>query len=587
MKLFQNKINAKSAIKPLVGRGLMGLLLLGGLGGSTLTSCSDFLDILPLNDVVLENYWTQKSDVTSVLNSCYESLESENSIQRMCVWGELRSENLVAGSGTGNEINDLLNENILPANSYTKWEVMYQTINRCNTLIHYAPSVQEKDPNYSYNQMMANVAEASFIRDLCYFYLIRTFRDIPMSFEPSIDDTKDYEVPPTPMKEALDIIAHDLDSIQDYAVKRYVDDSKMSNAKAADQARENSSRVTRVAIWALLADINLWRGQWDETIKYCDKIIEFKQQQYKDKLQNLGNINDMYEFSGIPLIRESVEGSADCGNAYTEIFGDNNSFESLFELYFSQSQGVMNTYVQRYFGSSSQSIGQFAALSKYRNDASAGKNQLFKKNDCRVYETMNDNKSAPKCAITKYVNSSISLNTTNIQDDEKSLKINPSRRSTANANWIIYRLTDVMLMKAEAQIMKGGEAEHESAFTLINAVNKRACNALTTATKDTLAYADYKGDQRKMETLLLNERNRELMFEGKRWFDLVRFALRDGKTERLSAEVATKHQINQNAIKIRLSRMDYIFFPYNREELKLNRYLKQNEAYGDTEDFQK
>ncbi|MBR2184590.1 MAG: RagB/SusD family nutrient uptake outer membrane protein, partial [Prevotella sp.] len=66
------------------------------------TSCGDFLDTLPLNDVVLENYWTEKKDVTSVLNSCYESLEDRESIIRMAVWGELRSENIVAGSSVPN-----------------------------------------------------------------------------------------------------------------------------------------------------------------------------------------------------------------------------------------------------------------------------------------------------------------------------------------------------------------------------------------------------------------------------------------------------------------------------------------------------
>ena len=37
---------------------------------TVMTSCSDFLDVQPLNDVVLENYWTKKSDVTSVLMGC-------------------------------------------------------------------------------------------------------------------------------------------------------------------------------------------------------------------------------------------------------------------------------------------------------------------------------------------------------------------------------------------------------------------------------------------------------------------------------------------------------------------------------------
>ena len=33
------------------------------------TSCNDFLDIQPMNEVVLENYWKQKSDVASVMNA--------------------------------------------------------------------------------------------------------------------------------------------------------------------------------------------------------------------------------------------------------------------------------------------------------------------------------------------------------------------------------------------------------------------------------------------------------------------------------------------------------------------------------------
>ena len=49
-------------------------------------SCSDFLDILPMNSTVLENYWKQKSDVASVMNACYESLESDDALTRMMVW---------------------------------------------------------------------------------------------------------------------------------------------------------------------------------------------------------------------------------------------------------------------------------------------------------------------------------------------------------------------------------------------------------------------------------------------------------------------------------------------------------------------
>lgn len=573
-------ISISKHIKKPVLHGVLSVIALGGASAGLLSSCSDFLDIMPLNKVVLENFWTQKSEVNAVLMGCYESLESEESIIRMGVWGEMRSENILQGASIGNEYNEILNENILPTNSLTKWNVMYQTINRCNTVCHYAPMVQKKDPNYTVNELNANIAEASFIRDLCYFYLIRTFRDVPMSFEPTIDDTKEFQIPATPMNAALDTLIKDLESVKDYAVKRYVDDSKMSNAQAASQAYENSSRVTRVAIYALLADLNLWRGNYDETIKYCDLIIDFKKNQYKEKIAQIGDLTDMQEFAGIPLILEAPAGSVTCGNAYNEIFGTGNSFESIFELYFRNNQQVKNKYVNEFFGK--DRLGSISALSRYCKDAATGNSDLFTKNDCRVYATSENSNS--RYAITKYVNSRVSMDIKNVTD-EKSLKLSTSRGNAEYANWIIYRLTDVMLMKAEACILKG-EAEYETAFTLINAVNKRAHNYTTSAAKDTLVFDDYRTSQEKMEQLLLDERNRELMFEGKRWYDLVRIAVRDGNNQRLVSEATKKYQDKVNALKIKLADPNIIFFPYNKEELKVNPFLKQNSAYGNTEEFE-
>ena len=573
-------ISISKHIKKPVLHGVLSVIALGGASAGLLSSCSDFLDITPLNKVVLENFWTQKSEVNAVLMGCYESLESEESIIRMGVWGEMRSENILQGASIGNEYNEILNENILPTNSLTKWNVMYQTINRCNTVCHYAPMVQKKDPNYTVNELNANIAEASFIRDLCYFYLIRTFRDVPLSFEPTIDDTKEFKIPATPMNAALDSLIKDLESVKDYAVRRYVDDSKMSNSEAARQAYENSSRVTRVAIYALLADLNLWRGNYDETIKYCDLVIDFKKNQYKEKKNQIGDLNDMQEFAGIPLILEGTVGSVTCGNAYNEIFGTGNSFESIFELYFRNNQQVKNKYVNDFYGK--DRLGSISALSRYCKDAATGNSDLFTKNDCRVYATSELSNS--RYAITKYANSNVSMNITNVTD-EKSLKLSTSRGNAEYANWIIYRLTDVMLMKAEACILKG-EAEYETAFTLINAVNKRAHNYTTSAAKDTLVFNDYKTSQEKMEQLLLDERNRELMFEGKRWYDLVRIAVRDGNNQRLVSEATKKYQDKVNALKIKLADPNIIFFPYNKDELKVNPFLKQNSAYGNTEEFE-
>ena len=223
----------------------------------TFTSCSDFLDILPLDKVVLENYWTKKEDVTAVVNSCYEALQSADNINRMGVWGELRSDNIVAGSSVSWQMNDILKENLLPNNPYCSWASMYNVINRCNTVIHYAPSVCEKDPNYTESEMKPNVAEATALRTLCYFYLMRTFRDVPYVTEPSIDDSQTYAIPATPFDELLEKLIADLKGVANDAVRRYYTDESPNEYV-------NSSRITRWAVYTLLADLCLWKGDYAE-----------------------------------------------------------------------------------------------------------------------------------------------------------------------------------------------------------------------------------------------------------------------------------------------------------------------------------
>ena len=50
-------------------------------------SCGDFLDITPLNAVVVENYWEKKSEVESVITSCYYHMQDRGFAQRVIAWG--------------------------------------------------------------------------------------------------------------------------------------------------------------------------------------------------------------------------------------------------------------------------------------------------------------------------------------------------------------------------------------------------------------------------------------------------------------------------------------------------------------------
>lgn len=539
------------------------------------TSCSDFLDILPMNDVVLENYWTEKADVTSVMNSCYETLEHSDALIRFCVWGELRSDDIRLGANVPNEINEILKENLLPSNPFCNWSKFYECINRCNIVCHYAPIVQSIDPNYTEDEMLANVAEATTLRSLCYFYLIRTFRDVPYTTEPSIDDTQNYILPATPFDAVVDSLITSLEQVKGNAVRRYFTDESAS-------AYQNSCKITRWAVYALLADLYLWKGDWDNAIRYCDLVIDYKRQQYKEMLEREGSVNNIALVDSIPLLLTKPVGSTVCGSAYTSIFGDGNSFESIFELYFAANQSQQNVLVNSYYSYNGNIMGRLSAPDFLFKEVSQGNNSIFKRTDGRAYEAVEMTNSS--YAISKYAFTRVSYSTQNVTSD-KDLHLSTSRRSGGTANWIFYRLSDMILIKAEALIERNLEGDFEKAFALIDIVNKRSNDAVPGGLhSSTLKFSDYADSKAAMEDLVMEERQREFVFEGKRWFDLVRLARRDGINDRLVSLVSRKYIENVNALKIKLADPNIIYFPYAKSELKVNPLLKQNPAYTSGEE---
>ena len=512
-----------------------------------------------------------------MLTGCYESLESNDALTRMVAWGELRSDNMKAGASTPNDLNEILKESLLPSNPYCSWGKFYECINRCNTVCYYAPQLQKIDPNYTEAEMKANVAEATTLRALAYFYLIRTFRDVPYSTVPSIDDTQNYVLAATSFDVVLDTLISDLESIKGDAVRRYfVDESP--------NAWQNSCKVTRWVVYALLADLYLWKGDWDQAIRYCDLVINYKRQQYEEMLQLKGNLNNIALIDSIPMILEKPVGATLCGNAYTEIFGEGNAFESIFELSFRSPQSVKNDMVSKFYGNDRNPQGYLSASDILFKDVAQGNNSLFKKTDGRAYE--GGELSGSRYTISKYVRTRVSYKTNPAPSTEKDLSLSDNLRAESNAyaNWIIYRLSDMLLIKAEALIERGQGDDFEKAFALIDVVNKRSNDAVNGTRSSTLKKSDYIDSKAAMEELLLDERQREFLFEGKRWYDLVRVARRDGKNTRLVNLVTRKYQENVNALKIKLADPNIIYFPYAKSELKVNPLLNQNPAFTNGED---
>ena len=160
-----------------------------------------------------------------------------------------------------------------------------------------------------------------------------------------------------------------------------------------------------------------------------------------------------------------------------------------------------------------------------------------------------------------------------------------------------------MLMKAEAQIQLAGTETNKlkNPFALIQAVNQRSIS--TTALKDTLVYQDNYNKADKMELLCLQERGRELCYEGKRWFDLVRYCYRHmtgvdptktlyeidpngsnlpslaNKGNNFKDILATKYSTNLYKFK----NEGHLYWPILNSETKTNKLIHQNPVWVETQ----
>ena len=588
-----------------------------------LVSCD--VEVLPLNQIIAQNYWTSKKDVESVVFSCYTGLQSSDVVTRMVIWGEVRSDNIKEGqqiSQASKDLQYLLNGNILETNSYCSYSAFYKLINRCNTVELYAPVIQERDPNYTESDLRQNLAEVKAIRALSYFYLIRTYGDVPFTFVASIDDDQNYDLGVTKQELILDTLIMDLEPYAVYAPKRYVAEI------------ENSARISRNAIYALLADLYLWRASnanvdaatrnadYLKSIEYCDKVIGAKIEEYKE--DRYGNLKpqvskDLYAKYGFPLLEEWTEsdqtsGEGTSSKAFNRIFGgDGNSFESIFELNYqdeksqygsSASNGVVgNLYGGRNSGDNGAQLSANDELLPQRPNAGYESSGLFSSYDFRSQTSFKWHETDPY-TIQKYVLGSAKVLVGASSTNWKPENLRNSARQENDANWIIYRLTDVMLMKAEAEVQVAGYLDdnatadttaapqrrvspinnvyttakeyYDDAFNIVLAIYERSAPQATAAAKPQRSNVATK---KAFDELIEHERRRELLFEGKRYYDLVRRARRDGNTSYVSGILASKFTQNSQAMRIKMAMMEFLYMPFSEDELKRNKLLEQNPAY--------
>lgn len=600
MKLFKNKLKS---------------LLLVGATAMTLSSCGDFLYIEPKDFVSDENFWNERADVDRMVAGVYVKMQNNAFLQRCIMWGETRSDNVTEGrNATANlDLYRTLKEDLKSTNSFSDWTSFYAVISQCNIIISRCDEVHSKDATFTESDVKATKAEMAAIRDLCYFYLVRAFKDVPYYTYAIQADADVRPLPAVSGDSIVPALIEDLDTLAGYALRAYPLDK-------SNEYNSSRCRITQNAIYALLADLCLWDGQYERCVDYCQKVIDYKLLEYREdyskststtrgNLAIFHNENDTWSqgFPLYPCYSDKLYGSD-----FSNIFGGYGcSFESIFELSFNfdgsntaygESDAIGGFYGS-YKSGSNQGKGTLAVSDKLLNDVYNANYQVFDhKLDCRYFANIDpEDEGYTGGYIAKLVayDAQIEAISTN-----PNYKASFSHQSYNNRNWIFYRLTDVMLMQAEALIMLGKTIDEigedgelissqpdenlQRAFYLIWTVNRRSI--MTTSTVDThgneLKLNKYKTQEEFLD-LCMKERQRELMFEGKRWFDLIRQCHREGNTDYVKKHVSAK--ISSGSSKSLFLNYESLYWPYNKREIRNNPDLDQKPYYGvdgDEDDFE-
>lgn len=166
----------------------LGLLLLG-VG---LTSCDDFLDIVPESTASAEQFYKNESDINNGVIACYAKLQSGDLYGGdLITLMETRSDNVEDQNPGGNAGRDYnVDKFIAGADNavfHDVWKASYNNVMRCNKVLAHTSVVADSTRRAQYE------GEVRFVRALMYFNLVRLYGPVPLVLKPiTSEEAKNY-----------------------------------------------------------------------------------------------------------------------------------------------------------------------------------------------------------------------------------------------------------------------------------------------------------------------------------------------------------------------------------------------------------
>lgn len=222
------------------------------------TSCSDFLDRMPLTEPNNETYLSTENQVRSYINGLYIALPSFSQYGIGIRGEDKNSDNILA------EKYDLrLNGEYTAFSGSTDWSTGYQNLRDINYFFEYY-MIDEANENDNIRSLKG---EAYFLRAYWHFYLLKRFGSIPKmdAFWDGNATVEGLQIDQTPRNEVAKFILQDLTDAKNLLYSR----SKYSGL-----------RINKEAAMVLAMNVALYEGSWEKYHASDDFAPKTNESQY-------------------------------------------------------------------------------------------------------------------------------------------------------------------------------------------------------------------------------------------------------------------------------------------------------------------
>lgn len=526
--------------------------------GFSLAGCKKFLDNKPTAFVSPENYFNTETEVNSALNGVYDVLGKEAVYGGQLVVRHASStdESFFSYSSfpTGPFYFNYGSED---ATISSLWQNMYDGIERANVLL-----ANLNKATMDENKRSVVKGETLFLRAFYYFILVQNWGAVPLKLTPTTS-VSNVNIPRTPIKEVYAQILADMTTAEGLVNTITVNGTGGRVSKSA--VRGILARVCLNMAGAPLNDVSKFKDARDWAAKvnsagehslnpdYSQVFINVCQDKYDIKesifeAEEYGSNNDAYREGG----RIGNENGVKCSSTNVATVGYAYGFVST-------TRKLYNLYEYNATDATKRDLRRDWAISTYTLGATGAKTNIAATN---IY--------ARNCAKWRR---------------EYEL-VSPKNKNYTPTNFQILRYSDVLLMLAEAE----NEVNNGPTATAVNALNqvrrrgygKLLAGATNPENADLPgAISLSKDDFRKA---IMDERARELCFEGLRKYDLIRWGtfvntMHDVATEFTTyASMTTVIYKNARDAAQRVSDIN-LLYPIPIREMSLNKALVQNEGY--------